>query len=209
MITTASRQVARSAAHRGFATVDWSKPIFKSDPEMMSKIGQFRAWVANADAMAEKYSGPPSSIDFASAKDSVRAKDLIDNLDKFYASAEPQATPEEWSAEDKASKAQLIDEAKADREKMLDDISHYKENLALMKANRTTRDTTGEDVRALYPDIAKEVDDEIDNREWFKDVIDPCRSSLDPTKYREAMKERYPDQAEIIDQKFNDAFPSK
>ena len=103
----------------------------------------------------------------------------------------------------------LVEEAKVDREKVVSDIAFYQERLATLKTNRTTRDTTAADLRRLYPDIAKEIDEEIDNREWFKDVVDACRSAPDTLKYRNFLKARYPDQAALIDQQFDLATPGK
>ena len=176
---------------------------------MIAKINTFRAWVASADAMAEQYSAPPAPIDFSAVKEKVRAKDLVENLEKFYATAQPPAETYVWDSADKAEKMQLVEEAKVDREKAVSDMAFYKERLALLKINRTTRDTTAADLRRIYPDIAKEIDEEIDNREWFKDVVEACRSAPDTLKYRNFLKERYPDQADVIDQQFDLITPGK
>jgi hypothetical protein len=176
---------------------------------MIAKINQFRAWVASADSMAEKYNSPPSAIDFAGAKSKVKGTDLVDSLEKFYSSASPPAETYEWSEEDKAGKASLIEAAKVDRTKAQEDVAYYKERLAVLKANRTTRDVTAAQFREVYPDIAAEIDQEIENREWFKDVVDACKSAPDTTKYSDFLKERYPEQAEDIDSQFEMAFPSK
>lgn len=186
-----------------------SNPVFRSDSEMIGKVNSFRAWVASAETMAEQYSGPPTPIDFAAVKEKVRAKDLVDNIEKFYATAQPPAEIYVWDEADKAEKTKLVEEAKVDREKVLSDIAFYKERLAILKTNRTTRETTAADLRQLYPDIAKEIDEEIDNREWFEDVVDACRSAPDTSKYRNFLKERYPDQAALIDQQFDLATPGK
>jgi len=176
---------------------------------MTAKINHFRAWIASADSMAEKYSGPPAPIDFAAVKEKVRAKDLVESLEKFYATAQPPAETFAWSDADKAEKLNLIEEAKADREKVVSDMTYYKDRLAVLKTNRTTRDTTATQLREIYPDIAKEIDEEIEKREWFKDVVDACRTSPDTTKYRSSLKERYPDQAAEIDKQFDLAYPGK
>ena len=42
--------------------------------------------------------------------------------------------------------------------------------IAEAEANKTTRDTTIDDVLARHPHIAKEIDDEIENHQWWKDV---------------------------------------
>lgn len=183
--------------------------MFRTDADMIAKISQFRAWLASADAMAEKYSAPPSAIDFASYKEKIRSKDLVENLEKFYSSASPRAEKHEWTKDDQEAKAKLIEDAELEREKVLADIKYYKDRYAVLQANRTTRDTTAAQLREIYPDIAKEIDEEIDNREWFKDVVDGCRSPINTQKHRKMLKDRYPDQAEEIDRRFDAAFPSK
>jgi len=212
MLATNSTRLAQTVARRHMSTassMDWSKPIFKSDSEMTAKINQFRAWIASADSMAEKYSGPPSPIDFAAAKAKVKATDLVENLEKFYSTASPPAETYVWSEEDKAEKSALIEAAKLDRAKAMEDVAYYKERVAILKSNRTTRDTTAAQMREIYPEIAAAIDKEIDNREWFKDVVDACKSIPDTTKYRNFLKERYPEQADEIDKRFDLAFPAK
>merc|ERR1712157_530692 len=130
---------------------------FKGDPELSAMVAGFRAWTAQADAMAEKYSAPPSPVDFASAKKSIRDTALVDNLEKFAKSFSPPAEIYEWSEEDKAAKAQLIEDTKKE--------------ILFMRNNRTTRDVSTSDMKEIYPDIAEEVEKEIENREWFKDTL--------------------------------------
>mmetsp|Transcript_29370 Transcript_29370/g.42026 ORF Transcript_29370/g.42026 Transcript_29370/m.42026 type:complete len:134 (-) Transcript_29370:387-788(-) len=98
------RLTSTVAQRRSMTTLDWSKPIFKSDTEMIAKINTFRAWVATADTMAEQYSAPPAPIDFSAVKEKVRAKDLVENLEKFYATAQPPAETYVWDSADKAEK---------------------------------------------------------------------------------------------------------
>ena len=42
-------------------------------------MNAFRAWVTTADVMAEKYSKPPTPVDFAGAKSSIRDTELVDS----------------------------------------------------------------------------------------------------------------------------------
>lgn len=121
--------------------------------------------------MAEKYKAAPAPVDFAAAKKSVRDAQLIEALEKLYSSSSPAPEVFEWSAEDKAEKAAQIEEAKAQlafTQEMIDDTER---EIAFMKANRTTRDTSATELAEAYPDIAEEIEDEITNREWFKDTI--------------------------------------
>jgi len=205
MISSASGRVVRSLGHR---QIDWSKPVFKTNSELIATINKFRGFLANADTMATKYSGPPSSIDFDTAKSKIRSKDLVDNLEKFYSSASPPAETYEWSAEAQAEKEALYDDSVAEVIAVKKDLEYYTAYLEKMKANRTTRDTTLTQIREMYPEVAAEVDKEIDNREWFTDVVEACRSPPDASKEKAKLLERYPDQVDIIEAEFERMFPT-
>ena len=134
-------------------------------------VAGFRAWTAQANALAEKYSAPPTPIDFASAKKSVRDGALVDALEKMYKSSSPPPQTHEWSKEDQETKAQLIEDAKASlafTQEMIDDTTR---EIAFLRVNKTTRDMSTNDMKEVYPDIAEEVEEEIENREWFKDTL--------------------------------------
>eukprot|EP00581_Thalassiosira_minuscula_P006845 CAMPEP_0183704244 /NCGR_PEP_ID=MMETSP0737-20130205/1642_1 /TAXON_ID=385413 /ORGANISM="Thalassiosira miniscula, Strain CCMP1093" /LENGTH=169 /DNA_ID=CAMNT_0025931077 /DNA_START=41 /DNA_END=550 /DNA_ORIENTATION=+ len=160
----------RRTAQR-LSSVDWSSPVFKGDHELSAMVAGFRAWTAKADAMAEKYSAPPSPIDFATAKKSVRDVALVEGLEKMYASSKPAPETYEWSAEDQAKKAELIEEAKAGLAFTQEMIEDCQKEIAFLRSNRTTRDVSVSDMKEIYPDIAEEVETEIENREWFKDTL--------------------------------------
>lgn len=121
--------------------------------------------------MAEKYSSPPTPIDFTSAKSTVRDKALIENFEQFYKSATPQSEVYEWSAEDKADKLSQIEEAKGRLAFTLEMIEETEAELEFMKNNRVGRDTTMSDMKEAYPDIADETEKELEERKWFKDAI--------------------------------------
>jgi hypothetical protein len=121
--------------------------------------------------MAEKYNAPPAAIDFASAKSSVRDTELIEALEALYASGAPPSENFAWSAEDKADKSAQIAEAKAQLAFTGEMIADTEKEIAFMKANRTTRQTSATELAEAYPDVAEEIEDELDRREWFKDTI--------------------------------------
>ena len=134
-------------------------------------VAGFRAWTAKADTMATKYAAPPTPIDFATAKKSIRDTSLVESLEKLYSTSKPAPLTYEWSSEDRASKAQLIEDAKAGlafTQEMIDDTTR---EIAYLRVNRTSRDTSVSDLKEIYPDIAEEVETEIEKREWFKDTL--------------------------------------
>lgn len=148
-----------------------ASPIFKGDPELSAAVSAFRGWTANAEAMAEKYAAPPTPIDFASSKSAVRDKALVEALEQLYTSNKPPAETYEWSAEDRADKEQLIEDAKERNVFTQEMIEDTEKELAFMRRNRTNREMSGADMKELYPDIAEEVEKEIEDREWFKDTL--------------------------------------
>lgn len=121
--------------------------------------------------MAETYSAPPAAIDFAGIKSVVRDTSLVGDLEAFYKTAKPAAETYEWSPEDRAEKLKQIDEAKGRLAFTQEMIEETEAELAFMKANRTTRETSGTDIKEAYPDIAEETEKELEERKWFKDAI--------------------------------------
>jgi len=160
----------RRSAQR-LSSVDWSSPVFKGDHELSAMVAGFRAWTAQADTMAAKYSSAPAPIDFASAKASVRDAALVESLEKMYASSAPPAETYAWSSEDQAKKAQLIEDAKAGLAFTQEMIEDTQNEIAFLRVNKTSRDTSTNDMKEVYPDIAEEIETEIENREWFKDTL--------------------------------------
>ena len=49
-------------------------------------------------------------------------------------------------------------------------LAEFESMIAEGEANKTTRYTTIDEVLARYPHIAEEIDDEIENHQWWKDV---------------------------------------
>lgn len=145
--------------------------MFKGDADLIASVNNFKGWVASAEVMADKYSAPPPAIDFGATKKVVRDKSMVDALEKFYKASKPPPKTYEWSAEDKASAQQQIDEAKSREAFTGELIDDAEKEIAFLKANRTTREMSYTEIAEAYPDLADEVDAELDNREWFKDYI--------------------------------------
>jgi F-type H+-transporting ATPase subunit d len=145
--------------------------VFKGSPEVAAAVSSFRAWAAGAEAMAEKYSAPPSPVDFAKSKSAIRDKAIVDELEKFYSSNTPPPEVFSWSEKDKADKMRQIEEAKERMAFTAEMIEDTEREISFMNCNRTTRMTSGSDIKEAYPDIADEVEKELEQRKWFKDAI--------------------------------------
>jgi hypothetical protein len=121
--------------------------------------------------MAEKFSTPPGPVDFKPYESSVRDAALVENLKSFYASTKPAPETYEWAAEERADKMQQIEDAKDRQAFTLEMVDETEKELEFVKANRTTRETSGNDIKENYPNIAEETEKEIEERKWFKDTI--------------------------------------
>ena len=121
--------------------------------------------------MATKYAAKPAAIDFADHKKAVRDTSLVDSLEAFYKSAAPAPESFEWSAEERAEKLKQIDEAKGRLAFTQEMIEETEAELEFMRSNKTTRETSGSDIKEAYPDIAEETEMELEERKWFKDAI--------------------------------------
>jgi predicted nuclease with TOPRIM domain len=145
--------------------------MFTGDTELIASVNRFRGWVASAEAMATKYSAPPEPIDFESTKKTVKDKKLVESLETFYKSAKPAPKTYEWLAEEKVDALKQIEEARSREAFTAELIADAEQEISFLKENRTTRDMSYTQMAEAYPELADEAEDEIDNREWFKDYI--------------------------------------
>ena len=121
--------------------------------------------------MAEQYNAAPTPVDFAKAKSAVRDQSLVDSLEALYKNNTPPAETYEWSAEAQADKATQIEDAKGRLAFTQEMIEDTEKEIVFMKNNRLNREMSVGDMKEMYPDIAEEVEDEIERREWFKDTL--------------------------------------
>ena len=155
-----------------FLLLERNAPFFKTaSPELSAAVLNFRGWAANAESMAQKYSAPPAPIDFSAIKASVRDKELVQILETFYATAKAPAQLVEWTAEEQAMCQFKIDEARDDVVLYNELIADTEREIQYLKENMTTLETSAVDIFMMDPEIAAEVDDEIDARAWFKDIV--------------------------------------
>merc|ERR1712087_139352 len=130
----------------------------------------FRAWVATADAQAEKYKAAPAAIDFAGAKANVRDTEMVDMLESFYKGSSVPPEVYEWDAEDKAMKTEYFAQVKEQAQVYAELKDDLQKEIEFQKSTRTTMDTTVHDLMCNNPTIHEEIEDEIERREWFKDI---------------------------------------
>jgi hypothetical protein len=136
----------------------------------VQNVNLFRSWVATADAQAEKYKSAPAPIDFGAAKESIRDKALVDAMEAFFKSAKVPAEVHEWDKEDQAFKTAHLEQVKEQAAFYQDLKEDLVKEIAFQKSTRTTEDTTVYDLMCNNPTVHEEIEDEIERREWFKDI---------------------------------------
>jgi hypothetical protein len=120
--------------------------------------------------LAEKYKAPPTPIDFAATKKAVRDKELVDLMEAFYKSAFVPAETYEWSKEEKDFKLAHFEQVKEQAQVYADLKEDTMKEIEFLKATLTTEDTTVYDLMCNNPTVHEEIEDEIERREWFKDI---------------------------------------
>jgi hypothetical protein len=143
--------------------------VWKAAP-IAANVNQFRAWVATADALADKFKAAPAPVDFSGAKKNIRDQELVGMLESFYKSAQVPAETHEWDKEDQDFKMAHFEQVKEQAVFYEDLKQDLLKEIEFQKATRTTEDTTVFDLMCNNPTIHEEIEDEIEKREWFKDI---------------------------------------
>jgi len=143
--------------------------VWKAAP-IVQNVNQFRAWVATADAQAEKYKSKPAAMDFKSAKEAVRDKELVGMIESFYTSAEIPPEVHVWDKEDHDNKLAHFEQVKEQAAVYAELKEDLLKEVEFQKSTKTTADTTVYDLMCNNPTIHEEIEDEIERRQWFKDI---------------------------------------
>lgn len=144
--------------------------MWSLSPEVTARANRLKSWVAMTETQFEKYQKPPPPIDFASAKKKVRDQELVEALEKFYASSTPPAEVHSLSAEELEEMDQKLAYARELDALNKEFLPVLEAELEFQATNRTTMDTTILDMKLNYPLIHEEIEDELERREWFKDT---------------------------------------
>jgi hypothetical protein len=95
---------------------------------------------------------------------------MVDMLESFYKTAKPAAETYEWDAEDKAFKTEYFEQVKEQAVVYAELKEDLQKEIAFQMTTRTTADTTVYDLMCNNPTVHEEIEDEIERREWFKDI---------------------------------------
>ena len=152
-----------------FPLVFRSADVWKAAP-IVNNVNAFRSWAATAEAMAEKYQRYPDAIDFKATKDTVRDKELVEMIEQFYKAAELPPETHVWDQEDHDYKLAHFEQVKEQAAVYAEIKEDLMKEIEFQKANKTTADTTIYDLMCNNPTIHEEIENEIENRQWFKDI---------------------------------------
>ncbi|KAJ8609703.1 hypothetical protein CTAYLR_008442 [Chrysophaeum taylorii] len=139
------------------------------------EVGRLRALLGEVTKLKTKYSSDPAPIDFGYYKTKLDPA-LVESIEANYASIVFPDTVEPTDAAAIASARQsklsgFMTEADALIDESQERIKELKATIDTMQAKMTGPDTCVTDVYEQYPDIEAEVDDEIKNHQWSKDVL--------------------------------------
>nr|CCA19032.1 conserved hypothetical protein [Albugo laibachii Nc14] len=176
------QRVIRSLARHERGSLDWNVMYTKlSDPQARAALEGLQNVHAQIQADAREYVKEPEPIDFEHYRSVIKDKDLVDAIEQNYKSIKfPVITPQqldntvEGSEIQPLNEKQMLQEMFDELDGQLEDsktrITELKEFIRLMQETRTTLDTTMPEMTAMYPEIHEEIDEEIANMEWDKDL---------------------------------------
>ena len=135
--------------------------------EGKQELNRLKMALNEAELLQQKFSGAPAAIDFASYKGKVDAS-LLALAEKEFKGVQypPFAELDEAKAEYDAMFAEAQQKIAESKTR----ISELTAQMNTMIAKKVGPTTTVEDVYAAYPDIEKEIDEEIDQHQWSKDI---------------------------------------
>ena len=167
MLARATARAAARLAPRRSVNLSALEAKVTSD-EGKQELNRLKMALNEAELLKQKYSSAPAAIDFAAYKGKVDAS-LLALAEKEFKGVQypPFAELDEAKAEYDAMFAEA--EAKiAESKTRIDELT---KQMNVMVAKKVGHATTVDDVYEAYPDIEKEVDDEIDKHEWAKDAV--------------------------------------
>ena len=168
-----ARATARAAARAARAAPRRSVNLSALEAKVTSdegkqELNRLKMALNEAELLKQKYSSAPAAIDFAAYKGKVDAS-LLALAEKEFKAVQypPFAELDEAKAEYDAMFAEA-DQKIAESKTRIDELT---KQMNVMVAKKVGHATTVDDVYEAYPDIEKEVDDEIDKHEWAKDAV--------------------------------------
>ena len=184
-----SRQLFRRAvstattSSRAFST-SWDKIQIKVEniPEQKATVQAIKDFCDSVDKDHAKWSKPVAEIDWAKYKSIISVPEFVDFMKTRYESVDLDKISVNWDNEEgkqlqkdmeemASKKLQMLADAQLTKDAAEKEIAELKEKLEKMESNKTNKDTLVDEVWEKHPEIKEEVMKEVENHEWFKDVV--------------------------------------
>ena len=167
LFATSQRRMMSSSS----AGIDWSGILAKATAsQSKSEIVRLNQLFMELESNARAVPTTVQPIDFNSYAKSIKANNVVSEYEKSYSSLKLPQLADETAAEADAKLNELSKQATEMVASTSKRLSELESLLADLYKKRTTKDTTVDDVNALYPEIKKEIDQEIKNHEWIKGI---------------------------------------
>ena len=162
---------ARHGAGLTRAGTDWEALINKAaSPTAKQELARLAGVYARVGAEAQAANVAPAAVDFAAYRKKLsnpKKVDAFENALKSLKYPESQLTTvqqQQAKLEELMNAAKTAAESSAVRAKELETL------IARLSAGKTTKDTTVDEVAALYPEIEREVQTEAKEEQWGKGI---------------------------------------
>ena len=151
--------------------MDWNALAGKvSSDAARAEVSRLRELHGDLVSQAKAYEGAPEPIDFAHYRNVIKTPGIVDTVENAYnALTLPQFVNEVAGEADEAYKT-LVSEAESAMNASAARLEELEAMIADAKTQVTTKETTVDEVLQRYPEIAKEIDQEIKEHEWWKSV---------------------------------------
>lgn len=142
-----------------------------SSDESRRALMALRAQSTEAKTLFNKFAGEPAAIDFGAYKSRVKFSGAaVDALQKQAAETKLAEQTFAVTAEEKAKRESLRTLVNDTVEASKEELSLLKSELQSWEQNSITLDTTTAELLNRHPGLAKEIEQEIKNHQWGKDV---------------------------------------
>ena len=141
-----------------------------SSPAAKSELARLQQMYAKVEAESASLAPTVAPIDFKGFKARLDGAAFVGEMEKAYADLKYPVGTNTLAGKAEAKLNELFASAKSTAEQSAKRAAELEAFLGKLQANRTTKDTTVDDVVALYPDLDAEVQQEIKKHEWMKGV---------------------------------------
>ena len=122
-------------------------------------------------ANSSKFVKEPEAIDFGNYKGKLKfAAAAVSDLEKIYKSTELPTYTADLPAFEAKKRAAMMDVVKSTVSAAKEDLALLNQQLAAFEDSRMSEETTIGDLKQRFPTIAKEVESEIKDHHWLKQI---------------------------------------